>query len=242
MSSNKNLTISLIIPAHNEEKFIGICLESIKRWGAKFDEIIVVDNASTDRTCEVAEKFSDVRVVYEERKGMTRARQRGFDESKSDLIAYTDADTMMPAGWLEKALKIMRENPDVVCLSGPGRYYDIPKWQQFFESLYWTFLAIPVYYIVGYMVYGAHFVIRREVLVKMGGFDTNIEFYGEDTNIARRASKFGKVLFKRSFVIDASGRRVMKQGLIRMALQYVINFVAEAFFHKPITKKYKDYR
>lgn len=116
----KNKKISLIIPAYNEEKYVGACLEhAIKNSGGKFFEIIVIDNASTDRTRETAEKFPGVRVVREEKKGITRARQRGFMEAQGDILAFIDADTHMPSGWCEMVLKEFTDNPHFACLSGP---------------------------------------------------------------------------------------------------------------------------
>lgn len=239
----KNTTLSLVIPAYNEEKYIGVCLElATKSSHGEFLEIIVIDNASTDHTREVAEKFPGVRVVREEHKGLTRARQRGFIEARGDIIAYVDADTRMSAGWYDTVLKEFENDSRLACLSGPYIYYDIPKWQQFLVKIYWYFLAMPIYFIVRYMVVGGNFAIRRSVLEKMKGFDTTIEFYGEDTNIARRAHQFGKVKFKPSFAMYTSGRRLAGQGMWKTSMLYVANYLSEVFTHKPVTKEYNDIR
>lgn len=240
----KELTISLIIPAYNEEKYIGECLDYvIKNSSNKLLEIIVIDNASTDKTKEIALKYKGVRVVYEEQKGLTRARQRGFIEAKGDILAYIDADTHMPEGWLDTVINEFRKNKNLACLSGPGLYWDIPKTQQFLvKYLYWYALAMPTYWLVGYMVMGAHFAIHKDVIKEMGGFDTSIEFYGEDTNIARRAHQFGKVKFKPNFFIYMSGRRLKDQGIYKTAFLYISNFLSEIIYKKPMTKEYKDFR
>ena len=101
---------------------------------------------------------------------------------------------------------------------------------------------MPVYWLVGYMATGANFAIRRDVLEQMNGFDTSIEFYGEDTNIARRAHAYGKVKFSPSFVMYLSGRRLNKQGIYKTAGIYIMNYLSEVIFHKPSTQKYKDFR
>src|SRR5689334_1513313 len=73
------MKLSVVIPAYNEEKYIGACLdELITTAGSDIYEIIVVDNASTDRTAAVARKYKGVKVVREDRKGLTRARQAGL--------------------------------------------------------------------------------------------------------------------------------------------------------------------
>lgn len=238
-----NPKISLIIPAYNEEKYIGECLDSVlKNADGKFFEIIVVDNASDDKTKEEAEKRTGVKVVYEAKKGLTRARERGRLEATGDIFAYFDADTRMPKGWFEKAEAEFLKDPNLACLSGPYIYYDIPGWQKFLVWCYWYFFSTIVYFITGYMITGGNFAMRKEVLEKMRGFDTSIEFYGEDTNIARRAHTFGKVKFKLSLPMYLSGRRLIQQGLWSAGFEYVKNYFSEVFVHHPITKEYKDFR
>src|SRR6185436_1953806 len=91
-----SMDISLVIPAHNEEKFIGETLDSVKmHCGAKLKEIIVVDNASSDRTGEIAVQ-KGATVLREDRKGTGYARQRGFEHAQADVLAFIDADTRIP--------------------------------------------------------------------------------------------------------------------------------------------------
>jgi glycosyltransferase involved in cell wall biosynthesis len=249
--TSQPLRVSLIIPAHNEEKYIEECLEyALRGSNAHFSEIIVIDNASNDKTKEMAEKslkkHKNVRVVHEPKKGLVVARQRGFMEaikSPTDIIAYVDADTRMPAGWLDTVIREFSANPNLACLSGPYIYHDIPRWQgPLVKILYWRALAMPVYFLVGYMVTGANFAIRKSVVEKMNGFDTSIDFYGEDTNIARRASKHGKVKFKPSFYMYTSARRFKGQGIAKTGFIYMANYLSEVLFKKPATKTYKDFR
>jgi glycosyltransferase involved in cell wall biosynthesis len=239
----QNLKISLIIPAHNEEKEIGECLKSvIKNAEGLFSEIIVVDNVSTDRTAQLASGFPGVKVVREEAKGITRARQRGFMESKGDVLAFIDADNRMPEGWSEQISQSFQNDPNLGSLSGPYLYYDLPEWQQFLVKLYWYFLAQLAHLITGSVIVGGNVAMRRSVLEKMNGFDTSINFYGEDTDSGRRAKKFGKVKFSLEFKMYSSGRRLSQQGLFKTAYIYIINFLSEVLFKKPAHQSYVDIR
>lgn len=120
--------ISIIIPAHNEEKNIGSCLSSIIEYSPKnLLEIIVVDNASTDMTAVISQKFPKVRVVYEPEKGSNRARQKGFLEAKGDLLAFVDADSMIAKNWFDTVNEKFSRDKKLVCLSGPYQYYDLPR-------------------------------------------------------------------------------------------------------------------
>ena len=247
MSKN---TYSLVIPAYNEEKYIGDCLEYALRH-KDFFEIIVIDNASTDGTKKLVEKIAKehphalgrLRVVTEMKKGLTRARERGRLEARGNVIAYVDADTRMPEKWLGMVIHEFEKNKNLAVLSGPYVYHDIPRYEQrLITILYWYILAMPIYWLVGYMTVGGNFAIRASALEKMGGFDTSIEFYGEDTNIARRASKHGKVKFMPSLYMYTSARRFEGQGVWKTGLIYMTNFVSEVIFKKPVTKKYVDIR
>ena len=237
------MKISLIIPAYNEEKYIGDCLTAaIKNSRGQFFEIIVVDNASGDKTAEVARSFAGVRVVREEKKGLTKARQRGLEEARGDLLAYTDADTRLPEEWFQKMRNFFSKNPAAVSLSGPYKYYDAGFFMNKILSLSWWLSTPLTYRLVGFLVLGGNFVAKKEALQKMGGFDTSIEFYGEDTNIARRLSQFGKVVFDMSFFIYSSSRRFQSEGIFMTNIKYAINFIWEVIFKRPFTKKYLDIR
>jgi len=237
------MKISIVVPAYNEEKYIGDCLQSIA--ANRTDdilEIIVIDNASTDATAATAERFPGVRVMREPQKGLTRARQHGLMEAKGDLIAYLDADTRMPPGWVARVEKEFARRPKMVSLSGPFHYYDLPPFKKFLAEGLWFLTAMPTYWLIGFMVLGANFVAKREALLQIGGFDTTIAFYGEDTNIAWRLSKAGAVRFDMRFFILGSGRRLLEEGIVSTFWRYAMNYFSTALYHKPLTKQYKDIR
>lgn len=237
------MKLSFIIPAYNEENYVGNCIASIQRElerSSKEAEIIVIDNASTDRTAERAKKYKNVRVIHEPTKGLVHARQRGLKEASGDLLAYLDADCILNEGWIDTVFTEFK-NPQIVSLSGPRHYYDMPAFKKFLADNGWWFAPLT-YRIVGYMILGGNFIARREALEKMGGFDTKIEFYGEDTDIARRLNDFGKVVFRMDFLVQSSGRRLMKEGIFKTYWIYAVNFAWEVYFKKPFTQHYQDVR
>src|SRR3989338_6946066 len=121
------MKISFVIPAYNEEKMIGKCLASvfdeIKRSRTSFvqfeTEVVVVDNASTDRTREEALKFPNVTVVRENLKGLVYARRAGWVATTGDIVANIDADTIVPEGWLSTVVNNFAKDKNLVALSGP---------------------------------------------------------------------------------------------------------------------------
>ena len=240
------MKLSIVIPAYNEESYLGECLRHVLDEVARSGdcgpvEVLVIDNASTDRTSEIAKGFPGVRVAHEPDKGLTKARQRGLDEAAGSIIGYVDADTKMPSGWIRTVVQSFDAEPATVCVSGPYVYYDLSALSKFLVRGYW-WLALPVSAMTGYMAVGGNFAARREALLKIGGFDQTIAFYGEDTDIARRLSAVGRVRFLMRLVMQTSARRLKAEGLFRTAAVYALNFLSEAVLKRPVTSSYRDIR
>lgn len=244
------MRLSFVVPAYNEETYLPACLESVLAQSRELGdqvEIIVVNNASTDRTREVALKYPGVRVVDEPRKGLTYARQAGFTASKGELIANVDSDSRLTPGWVDTVLTTFAEEPKLVALSGPFVYYDLSPRQRVSVQVFYA-AAFLVYALnrwvlrAGSMVQGGNFVLRRDALVKIGGFNTAIAFYGEDTDIARRMSRVGKVRFTFGLKMFSSARRLKHEGIFTMAGKYTINYLWTTFRKKPFTEEYIDIR
>lgn len=244
------MQLSFVIPAYNEEAYLPACLESIlaqvQAMGDRV-EIIVVNNASSDRTREVALSYPGVRVVDEPRKGLTYARQAGFAASSGTLIANVDSDSRLPPGWLAQVLEAFQQNPKLIALSGPLVYYDLTPRQRISVQIFYA-AAFLVYvlnrYILraGSMVQGGNFVLRRDALEKIGGFNLAISFYGEDTDIARRLHEVGPVRFTFDLKMFSSARRLKHEGILTMAGRYTINYVWTTFRKRPFTEEYIDIR
>ncbi len=236
------MKISLVIPAYNEEKYIGMCLESIQAYGQGLFEVIVINNASTDKTVEIAQSFSFVRVVDEVRKGLQYARGRGLTEAQGDLVAFIDADTCIPKNWTEKIKNKFTNNPRIVSLSGPYIYHDVSFLSKVCIWMYFVVLVMPVYFIIGYAAIGGNLVVRKEAVQSIGGFDETIAFYGDDTDIARRLSKIGKVMFSLDFYMYSSARRLKGEGVFATGLRYAINFFSIVFRGTPYNHEHSDIR
>ncbi len=206
-----------------------------------------MNNASTDRTKEIAQSFAGVRVVDETRKGLTFARQAGFEHSSGELVANVDSDTMVPPGWLDTVLREFDRNENLVALSGPFLYYDLSPLSRFWvRAFYWvgyfTYAFNKHVLRAGAMLQGGNFVVRRDAMQKINGFDTSIKFYGEDTDVARRLSAIGDVKWTFRLPIYASGRRLAHEGVIKMGGRYALNYLWTTFSKRPWSEEYVDIR
>ncbi|HEX4154642.1 MAG TPA: glycosyltransferase family 2 protein [Acidobacteriaceae bacterium] len=242
--------LSFVIPAFNEEAWLGDCIDSILAQSRGLEhliEIIVVNNASTDRTREVALRYPGVHLVDEPRKGLPFARQAGFNVSSGDLIANVDADSRLTPGWIDLVLRTFREKPGLAALSGPLVYYDLSSRQRrlvhvFYLAAWLTYVTNRYLLRVGSMVQGGNFVVSRAALEDIGGFNLSISFYGEDTDIARRLHEVGPVDFTFDLKMFSSARRLKHEGMLTIAFRYSLNYFWTIFFKRPFTRGHIDIR
>jgi glycosyltransferase involved in cell wall biosynthesis len=242
------LRTSVIVCAHNEARYLPACLYSLLAQTRIPDELFLIDNASTDETRAVAEQVPHVRVVDEPRKGLVRARETGRLAASGDILVYVDADCRAPLTWLERVERRFAREPELVALSGPYRYYDWDLWGRLLIRAYDFTLAPATQLLVkhllrlGTIFYGGNFAVRREALERIGGFDTSIEFHGEDTNVGRRLFAIGKVGLYHDCYLYTSARRYLAMGRGAVFRLYVRNFTSELLHHRPRDTSHVDIR
>lgn len=157
-------SISVVIPALDDAEMLAHCLTDLTAQLRPADEIIVVDNGSTDDTAAVA-RAGGARVIEQPLRGIWPAASTGYDAATGDIIARLDADSRPPADWLLHIEAELVDAPEVGILTGRGVFYD--------GSTVVAGLG-QVLYIGGYFwaiglwlgnppVFGSNFAMRREV-------------------------------------------------------------------------------
>lgn len=183
------MKISVIIPAHNAEKYIAQAIESCLDQNPAPHEVLVVDDASTDRTVEIAMRYPPpVRIIrIEQNNGCANARNRGVDEATGNWIALLDADDWFLPGKFEALNRCQQQNPDAKFLySGfraleGGRAWDIP--------------AVPPSKLSSLLRYRsplgvASVVFDRDASRQIGGFDTSYRYAEDWEFFLRFAARF----------------------------------------------------
>jgi glycosyltransferase involved in cell wall biosynthesis len=246
--AHSTLKLSVIVCAFNEERYVAACLHSLLAQTRPPDEIILINNASQDKTGDVGRRIPGVRVIDEPRKGLVVARETGRLAATGDVLAYLDADCRAPVMWLERLERRFLRSPKSVAVTGPYRFYDWDWWGRLLIRGYDLIVAPATHILVqrvlrmGAILYGGNFAVRREALAKIGGFDTRIEFHGEDTNLARRLAAVGHVAIARECHMYTSARRYNAMGKGAVFRLYVRNFWSEILRHRPSDRSHLDVR
>ncbi|HVG55591.1 MAG TPA: glycosyltransferase [Vicinamibacterales bacterium] len=152
MTQRSAFRLTVIVCAHNEAHFISPCLHSLLAQTRVPDEIVVVNNASTDETRAVAQQIPYVHVVDEPRKGLVVARETGRRAATGDILVYLDADCRAPLNWLERVERRFLRTPGLIGLSSPYRYYDWDWWGRLLIRAYDFTLAPATQLLVKYIL------------------------------------------------------------------------------------------
>lgn len=125
MVMDKNVEVSVVIPAYNSENFIGQALQSVLAQSFSPREIIIIDDGSTDQTKHVIAGYvGNIKYVYQENAGPAAARNRGVLEAKSDWIAFLDSDDYWDADHLEQLVENLKKNKDAVLVYCGKKWID----------------------------------------------------------------------------------------------------------------------
>ena len=184
------MSISVIVPAYNEENWISDTLEHIDRAkkylrdrGGPPVEILVVDNASTDRTVELAQA-SKARVVQETVHSVAKARNTGAKTAHGDILVFVDADVTVPETLLWRITQLLS---DPVCVGGAVDTDYQPA--RFSVRIY-----LRAWRIVGkvlMMAQGAVQFLRRDAFFSLGGYDETL-YMGEDVDFYWRLRRIAR--------------------------------------------------
>jgi glycosyltransferase involved in cell wall biosynthesis len=182
--------VSVIIPALNEEEMIGRCLGNLaeSHFPASAFEVVLVDNGSTDRTVEVAESFaSRLRLTILRRPGVTISalRNLGAAAAKGNILAFLDADCLVPPNWLELACSNLASEESGVI----GGYIDIPKDSRWVARAWYRVGYAPKNGVVTYVPSG-NMLVRRTNFLRIGGFNEALKT-SEDCELCFRAREAG---------------------------------------------------
>jgi GT2 family glycosyltransferase len=204
--------VSVVIAVKDDAVRLRLCLEALARQTVPREsfEVVVVDNGSADDPAPVAAAFPFVRFLREPRPGVSPARNCGLAQSRGSVLAFTDADCLPHADWLEAGLRRLEEFPRGALVAGrvevvpfkPGR----PEALELFDMAH----AFDQRTFVERWHFGAtaNVFVSRAAVEAVGGFDERIPNYGEDVDFGQRVWKAGwPVAYAPGAVVNHPARR-----------------------------------
>lgn len=198
------MKISVVIPTYNEEKYLSKTLESIASLSRKPDEILVIDADSTDATKLIAEQ-GGARVAVIPHRGIGFARQQGLEAATGDVIAFTDADTVVPPDWLT-IIEAKLAVPGVAAVYGS---YSVDEgWFPYVFFINYIQPALFHFlYLIGLpLAPGQNTAFWRKKGFEAGGYPVDFKSC-EDIEMIRRLKTVGKIAYTPKNCVLSSGRR-----------------------------------
>ncbi|MBP7653192.1 glycosyltransferase family 2 protein [Candidatus Dependentiae bacterium] len=190
MKKNK---YSVVICSYNSGKYIVNAIESVKKNIDIYDELIIINDGSTDNTETLLLKYKDtpqIKIIgYKKNKGLASARNTGWKNASNDIIFFIDADAELPDYMLNKLDKIFSENYDADAVTGRGiesdlcSVYDLWR-KEFFSQTQGNKVVINPEYFSGLCM-----ALKKKCLEKLNGFSEMFTSHAEDVEFALRFKK-----------------------------------------------------
>lgn len=232
--------VSVVIPSVNEEKYLSNCLNSFTQQTFKDFEIIVSDGGSTDKTLAIAQKYQ-AKTVVTHNSTVTIARQKGVEAASGEIIVGADADTFYPPDHLERIVADFKKDKAIVAVGGGGVFEKKPWWMFWgWKTVYFVYGKVFQYF--GKVIYVPAFNLsfKRDVFLKMGGYNTYLDFGGDELDVLDRIKKQGKVYFDKKLHPHPSSRRgsvgFWSLNIKHTLIDYYLNYFLAKLFKRPILR------
>lgn len=197
--------ISVAVCTYNRADVLPKCLESLANQTAadEFFEVLIIDNNSTDDTKRIALDFcgknTNFKYIFEEKQGLSQARNRAIAEAKGEFLAYIDDDAIADKEWVEKIISVIQNNKDIAALGGkilPWYNTEKPKWFTDEFGLHsWgdkhLQLSLQNY---PFGLSGSNMIFKKDILEKYNGFSAEYGMTGNKIAFGEESLLFNKML------------------------------------------------
>ena len=221
--------VSIIVITRNHGQYLDGCLKCLLDQAYNNCEILVIDDASTDNTAEVVNKFPSGSIRYfrnDKRLNVALSRNFGIEQSAGEFVFFTDADCLPNRHWVAEGMRCF-EDSNVIGVEGItlAEQQDIGAKYHIVEN------------ITGGQYQTCNIAYRKNVLQKIGGFSQKFEYAYEDIDLAIRAKKEGSVPFCKDMLVFHRLVKWTWKGLYENALRgrYKVLLVKEHNYRKILT-------
>jgi glycosyltransferase involved in cell wall biosynthesis len=221
----RTLTVSVVIPVRNDAEPLARCFRALAAQTVPPDEVVVVDNGSTDDSAEVARR-AGARVVVEGEQGIAAAASRGYDAATGDLILRLDTDSVPSPVWVARIVQAFEADAGLGALSGPGAFLGLPRplgrlATASYMGIYFTVLGA----IIGRApLFGSNLAMRRTawqaVSAEVHRHDTGVH---DDLDLSLHLAPRFPTRLDRSLVVRMSARPLASASGMLERLQRAVH-------------------
>jgi glycosyltransferase involved in cell wall biosynthesis len=218
--------VSIVVPVQNGESTIEPLLQSLLKldYDQEKIEVVVVDGKSTDGTRNIVRKYP-FKLVVQEKNGLNVARNTGISNSSGEIIAFTDADCLVPNDWARKIAENFND-PEIGCVAGNvkgshnnffSEYADnsvvpvMPSFKTREQSSMLRLFHHPA---------GCNMAFRRDAVEKTGGFDEDIRYGFDDIELVERICNAGYSMVSDPDVMVQHEHRASLMDLLKQHFRY----------------------
>lgn len=228
-------SVSVVIPCKDDAHHLAMCLAALAKQTRQADEVIVVDNESSDDSAAVALAFG-AQVIPCPEPGIPAASSTGYDAARGELILRLDADCLPAADWIDTVVEVFAEQPRAAALTGGASFHDGPRaLRRVLAAIYLGAYTLAGTLALGHRpLFGSNLAMRRSAWCAVRGTvhrddpemhdDLDLSFHlGEKHRIGRLAS--GRMTMSMRPFADLKGlRRRIRRGLFTVVTHWPEDF------------------
>jgi glycosyltransferase involved in cell wall biosynthesis len=231
------MRVSVYVPCYNAAPYLAAVLEGIFAQTLRPDEILVVDDGSKDRTLEIAARFPVTVIRHERNRGLAAARNTAFRQARNELVAALDSDCVPQPDWLE-SLAAHLEDPKIAAAGGKlieavqesvaDRWRAAHVWQHWGDEP----VRNPRF------MFGNNILLRKSVVLEVGGYDERLVTNGEDSNMSTRIGALGHDTYYEARAVVHHARRDTVGSILETYWRY------RRDYYNPVTwpKLWRNFR
>ena len=193
--------LSIVVATHNRPYLLSKCIESLLSQERKRVEIIVVDSSDHKNNKTYTK---NIKYFYVNKKGLSGSRNTGFNRAMGEFVAFIDDDAIAGSSWIKEILSFIKRHPNVQAFGGGYSRYSLKPLPEWFPPSYGINNLgnkERVLKIGREWLSGTNMIFKKELLIKLGGFDENLGMkgesigYGEETDLQSRIYKTGGKIY-----------------------------------------------